>query len=109
MRVLLARTTRASPRPSRRHGAAVDVAVDGDKALFLARVCRYDVMVLDRDPPEMHWADLCRALSVEKPITKIRMLSSPRGEAILERAGGRRGSPHAMARGAAPASGWVRT
>ena len=80
MRVLLAedhpRVAAAIAKRLRRHGAAVDVALDGDKALFLARVHPYDVVVLDRDLPQMRWDDLCRALNSEKPTTKILMLSA---------------------------------
>jgi two-component system, OmpR family, response regulator VanR len=82
MRVLLTQgrpdVAAAIAKGLRRHGAAVDVAVDGDKALFLARVHTYDVVVLDRDGPEVRWTDLRRALNAEKPTTKILMLSSAR-------------------------------
>jgi DNA-binding response OmpR family regulator len=60
----------------RRHGAAVDVAPDGAEALFLARVHPYDVLVLDRDLPEVHGDDVCRRLNAERPELKILMLTA---------------------------------
>ena len=38
----------------RREGMAVDVALDGAMALQRAAVYGYDVIVLDRDLPEIH-------------------------------------------------------
>ena len=83
MRVLLAedqpRVAAAVAKGLRRHGAAVDIAPDGVQALFRARVHRYDVVVLDRDLPEMHGDDVCRALSTDERITKILMLTAAAG------------------------------
>jgi two-component system, OmpR family, response regulator VanR len=62
----------------RRHGAAVDVAPDGGQALFMARVHPYDVVILDRDLPELHGDDVCRALNAEQPGTKVLMLTAAR-------------------------------
>jgi two-component system, OmpR family, response regulator VanR len=62
----------------RRHGAAVDVAPDGGQALYLSRVHPYDVVVLDRDLPEVHGDDVCRALNAEQPDTKVLMLTASR-------------------------------
>lgn len=62
----------------RRHGAAVDVAPDGGQALYLARVHPYDVVVLDRDLPEVHGDDVCRTLNSEQPDTKVLMLTASR-------------------------------
>jgi DNA-binding response OmpR family regulator len=62
----------------RRHGAAVDVAPDGGRALYLARVHDYDVVVLDRDLPEIHGDEVCRALNAEQPETKVLMLTASR-------------------------------
>jgi DNA-binding response OmpR family regulator len=62
----------------RRHGAAVDVADDGGRALYLARVHDYDVVVLDRDLPAVHGDDVCRALNAEQPETKVLMLTASR-------------------------------
>jgi DNA-binding response OmpR family regulator len=82
VRVLLAedqpRVAAAIARGLRRHGAAVDVAGDGASALHAARVHPYDVVVLDRDLPEVHGDDVCRALNAEQPQTKVLMLTAAR-------------------------------
>jgi two-component system, OmpR family, response regulator VanR len=62
----------------RRHGAAVDIAPDGAQALFMARVHAYDVVILDRDLPELHGDEVCRALNAEQPDTKVLMLTAAR-------------------------------
>lgn len=62
----------------RRHGAAVDVAPDGADALVHARLYDYDVVVLDRDLPQIHGDDVCRTLVREQPDTKILMLTAAR-------------------------------
>ena len=83
MRVLVAedepRVAEAVARGLRRHGAAVDVANDGASALAKARLHPYDVVVLDRDLPAVHGDDVCRALNVEQPGTKVLMLTAARG------------------------------
>jgi two-component system, OmpR family, response regulator VanR len=83
MRVLVAedepRVADAIARGLRRHFAAVDVAPDGSVALYKARVYPYDVVVLDRDLPELHGDDVCRTLSREQPETKVLMLTAARG------------------------------
>jgi DNA-binding response OmpR family regulator len=82
VRVLLAedqpRVAAAVAKGLRRHGAAVDVAPDGAQALYRARVTRYDVVVLDRDLPEVHGDDVCRVLTSEQPDTRILMLTAAR-------------------------------
>ena len=82
MRILVAedepRIAAAVARGLRREGMAVDVAPDGAAALFKARVKAYDVVVLDRDLPEVHGDDVCRALSAEQPRTKVLMLTAAR-------------------------------
>jgi DNA-binding response OmpR family regulator len=82
MRVLLAEdhpgVARSIATGLRRHGAAVDVAPDGGQALYLARVHPYDVVVLDRDLPEVHGDEVCRALNAERPDTKVLMLTASR-------------------------------
>jgi DNA-binding response OmpR family regulator len=72
------RVAAALARGLRRHGAAVDVAADGAEALYAARVYPYDVVVLDRDLPEVHGDDVCRALNAEQPDTKILMVTAAR-------------------------------
>src|SRR3954465_2794595 len=67
MRVLVAedeaRVADALARGLRREGFAVDVALDGSSALVKARVVDYDVVVLDRDLPELHGDEVCRSLA----------------------------------------------
>jgi two-component system OmpR family response regulator len=82
MRILVAedepRIAAAVARGLRREGMAVDVAGDGAAALYKARVYPYDVVVLDRDLPEVHGDDVCRTLSAEQPRTKVLMLTAAR-------------------------------
>jgi DNA-binding response OmpR family regulator len=82
VRVLVAEDERrvadAVARGLRREGVAVDVANDGADALFKARVHPYDVVVLDRDLPELHGDDVCRTLVRERPEVKILMLTAAR-------------------------------
>jgi two-component system, OmpR family, response regulator VanR len=82
MRVLLAedepRVAAAVAKGLRGHGAAVDVAPDGAAALLLARVHPYDVLLLDRDLPEVHGDQVCQALRREQPQLKILMLTAAR-------------------------------
>ena len=82
MRILVAedepRIAAAVARGLRREGMAVDVAPDGAAALYKARVYPYDVVVLDRDLPEIHGDEVCRTLSAEQPRTKVLMLTAAR-------------------------------
>ena len=82
MRILVAedepRIAAAVARGLRREGMAVDVAPDGAAALYKVRVNPYDVLVLDRDLPEVHGDDVCRTLSAEQPRTKVLMLTAAR-------------------------------
>ena len=82
MRVLIAedepRIAGAVARGLRREGMAVDIAGDGAAALYKARIVPYDVVVLDRDLPELHGDDVCRALAAEQPETKVLMLTAAR-------------------------------
>ncbi|HEX2412810.1 MAG TPA: response regulator transcription factor [Solirubrobacteraceae bacterium] len=66
----------AIARGFQREGVAVDVAGDGERALFLARVYPYDVVVLDRDLPVVHGDEVCRALNAERPDVKVLMLTA---------------------------------
>jgi DNA-binding response OmpR family regulator len=85
MRVLIAEDERrladALARGLRREGLAVDVARDGAQALHKARVHPYDVLVLDRDLPEVHGDDVCRAVTREAPDTRVLMLTGADAEA----------------------------
>lgn len=82
MRILVAedepRIASAVARGLRREGMAVDVAADGAAALYKARINPYDIVVLDRDLPEVHGDDVCRALTAEQPRTKVLMLTAAR-------------------------------
>lgn len=66
MRVLIVEdepdTAAAVARGLRREGLAVDVASDGRAGLIKADLVTYDVVVLDRDLPEVHGDEVCRQL-----------------------------------------------
>jgi two-component system response regulator VanR len=66
----------AVARGLRREGMAVDVTHDGASALLKARVVPYDVVVLDRDLPELHGDEVCRRLSAGDRETKVLMLTA---------------------------------
>jgi two-component system response regulator VanR len=80
MRILVAEDERrlagAIARGLRREGMAVDITHDGASALIKARVVPYDVVVLDRDLPEMHGDEVCRRLSDGDRETKVLMLTA---------------------------------
>lgn len=71
-------------RSLRREGMAVDVAYDGATALSLADVHRYEVVVLDRDLPEVHGDEVCRQLAGGE--TRILMLTA--ADSVDEKVGG---------------------
>ena len=83
VRVLVAEDERrvadAVARGLRREGMAVDVAYDGATALDKARLTPYDVVVLDRDLPELHGDDVCRTLRSEEPDSRVLMLTAANG------------------------------
>jgi DNA-binding response OmpR family regulator len=60
----------------RREGMAVDLAFDGRDALVHVGVNRYDVVVLDRDLPEVHGDQVCRALVDQGNETRVLMLTA---------------------------------
>src|SRR6476659_2342602 len=81
MRILIAEDERrlasAIARGLRREGMAVDITHDGASALVKARVVPYDVVVLDRDLPELHGDEVCRRLSSgDERETKVLMLTA---------------------------------
>ncbi|GAA1770528.1 response regulator transcription factor [Luedemannella helvata] len=63
-------------RMLRREGMAVDVVYDGAEALERTGVVAYDVVVLDRDIPEVHGDDVCRTLAGQEPHTRVLMLTA---------------------------------
>jgi DNA-binding response OmpR family regulator len=71
--VKLAQTVAAGLR---REGMAVDLALDGQQALDHARVTGYDVIVLDRDLPELHGDEVCRQLAASGCESRILMLTA---------------------------------
>ena len=60
----------------RRQGMAVDIAYDGHDALAHTTATDYDVIVLDRDLPEIHGDDVCRALVAEGSDSRVLMLTA---------------------------------
>jgi len=66
----------AIARGLRLHSIAVDVAYDGQDALELASYVDYDVVVLDRDLPEVHGDEVCRELAAAGAAPRILMLTA---------------------------------
>ncbi|GAB3440509.1 response regulator transcription factor [Actinophytocola sediminis] len=60
----------------RQDGMAVDVALDGGRALEMATVHDYDVVVLDRDLPRVHGDEVCRVLIGSGGRARILMLTA---------------------------------
>jgi len=60
----------------RREGMAVDVVLDGDKALEYLGVTRYDVVVLDRDLPRVHGDEVCRQIVASGSGSRVLMLTA---------------------------------
>jgi DNA-binding response OmpR family regulator len=60
----------------RQQAMAVDMCLDGADALDLIAVNRYDVVVLDRDLPNVHGDDVCRAIVERGGETKVIMLTA---------------------------------
>src|SRR5258707_15463708 len=80
MRVLVAedhvKLAEAVAAGLRREGMAVDIALGGQQALDRASVTDYDVIVLDRDLPEVHGDEVCRQLVDEGHGGRILMLTA---------------------------------
>jgi DNA-binding response OmpR family regulator len=60
----------------RQQGFAVDIAVDGAEALEKAWANDYEVVVLDRDLPELHGDEVCRQLVKQESSARILMLTA---------------------------------
>lgn len=60
----------------RRASIAVDVVGDGRSALEKIEVNDYDVVVLDRDIPEIHGDDVCRWVAASGATTRVLMLTA---------------------------------
>jgi DNA-binding response OmpR family regulator len=60
----------------RREGMAVDIALDGSTALERTSVTDYDVVVLDRDLPDVHGDEVCRTLVSTRSHSRILMLTA---------------------------------
>jgi DNA-binding response OmpR family regulator len=66
----------AIARGLRHQGIAVDLAFDGAAALDKAAVNHYQVLVLDRDLPEVHGDEVCRRLAADGRAGRILMLTA---------------------------------
>ncbi len=60
----------------RREGLAVDVVLDGTDALARLATTRYDVVILDRDLPDIGGDDICRRLADDRSDTRVLMLTA---------------------------------
>jgi two-component system OmpR family response regulator len=74
------RLAEALERGLRAEGFAVDVAADGEEALWLARERQYDAVILDILLPKRNGFQVCAALREEGNWTPIMMLSAKDGE-----------------------------
>ncbi|WP_329372605.1 response regulator transcription factor [Streptomyces sp. NBC_00669] len=63
-------------RVLRREGFAVDTAYDGRTALDLVLEADYDVVILDRDLPDVHGDEVCAELAADGIRTKVLMLTA---------------------------------
>jgi len=71
---------RALRRGLERHGFAIDVALDGDEGLWLAREVHYDAVVLDIMLPGRNGYEVCAELRAADVWTPILMLTAKDGE-----------------------------
>jgi DNA-binding response OmpR family regulator len=90
MRVLLVEDegdlAEAIARGLRQRGVAVDVAGDGRDALVKASLVDYDVVVLDRDLPQVHGDEVCRRLRAGETQPAVLMLTA--ASRVLDRVDG---------------------
>ncbi|NYH76806.1 DNA-binding response OmpR family regulator [Actinopolyspora biskrensis] len=66
----------AIARGLRREGLAVDIAYDGPDGQEKAMVTRYDVIVLDRDLPQLSGDELCGEIVASEALTRVLMLTA---------------------------------
>jgi DNA-binding response OmpR family regulator len=71
-----ARLAEAVAEGLRREGMAVDVSYDGADALGHVAINRYDVVVLDRDLPDVHGDQVCRAIVARHSEARVLMLTA---------------------------------
>jgi DNA-binding response OmpR family regulator len=80
MRVLVAedhrRLATALAEGLRREGMAVDLAFDGADALRRLAINRYDVVVLDRDLPNVHGDEVCQRVIADGTGARVLMLTA---------------------------------
>ena len=62
-----------------RDGMAVDIALDGAAGLRQAAIYDYDVIVLDRDLPEVHGDRVCETLVEQGGRARVLMLTASAG------------------------------
>ncbi len=83
MRVLVVEDARrladAIARGLRAEGMAVDVAYDGLEGHQKSILTRYDVVVLDRDLPQMHGDDVLTEIVAASDTTRVLMLTASSG------------------------------
>src|SRR5579862_1328974 len=60
----------------RREGMAVDVALDGGDALDRLAITHYDVVILDRDLPDVHGDEICRRMVEQRLEARVLMLTA---------------------------------
>jgi len=70
----------------RRHGLAVDIVYDGAAALERLDINDYDVVVLDRDLPEVHGDEVCQTLARGRRDVRILMLTAAKN--VIDRVEG---------------------
>lgn len=63
-------------RGLRQAGMAVDVSVSGEDALFKLGVTNYDLLVLDRQLPDVHGDEICRQVVGQPERPRILMLTA---------------------------------
>jgi DNA-binding response OmpR family regulator len=80
MRFLLveddANLSRAIARGLREHAYVVDVATDGEAALYQASVSPYDAIILDLSIPKVDGLEVCRTIRREGSAVRILMLTA---------------------------------